>query len=153
MTFAPFLKAFGATLLACCGGAAALVASTGADLPAPHLSGSVSFNEKAGWLRVALGQGKCDVLVAGSSMALNNVAAGRLAGEGQSVINIGSFGVSPEDTLELLRIVTARCAPKLIVMPVYQGDFATTMRQTACQALTGRSSIPASRTGWRSSSR
>ena len=127
MRFAPFLKAFAATILACLGGAAGLVASTGADLPAPHLSRSASFNEKAGWLRGALASGRCDVLVVGSSMALNNVAASRLAGTGHSVINIGSFGVNPEDTLELLRIVTARCAPRLIVMATYQGDFASDM--------------------------
>ena len=128
MNFAPFLRAFALALLLCIGAVAAVLAYAGADFPAPHFSRSASFNEKARWLRGALAEGprrdgRCEVLVAGSSMALNSVDGSLLAAGGERVINLSSFGVTPEDTVEMLRIVLPLCRPKTILMAAYQGDF------------------------------
>lgn len=129
MTFTPFLRAFCLAGLAGLAAMVALVASTGADFPAPHLSRSASFNEKAQWLRAALApqdgrKARCEVLVLGSSMSLNSLDAAQLAGKGERVINAASFGVNPEDSVRLLRIVTSLCRPRQIVMASYHGDFA-----------------------------
>jgi len=129
MSFAPFLRWFALSALACVAVAAAIVASAWPDLPAPHLSRSPSFNEKARWLRAQLAgspgrEARCDVLAVGSSMTLNSLDAARLARPGERAVNLGSFGVNPEDTVEMLPAVLARCRPRLVVMATYHGDFA-----------------------------
>lgn len=129
MSFAPFLRWFALSALACVAVAGSIVGSAWPDVPAPHLSRSPSFNEKARWLRAQLagnpgGEARCDVLAVGSSMTLNSLDATRLARPGERAVNLGSFGVNPEDTVEMLPAVLARCHPRLVVMATYHGDFA-----------------------------
>ena len=124
MTFTPFLRAFVIAFLVLVGGSAAILLSCGADFPAPHLSTSPSFNEKAKWLRRTLADndGRCDTVVVGSSMALNAIDGPQLAGAHGRVINIASFGIGPEESLRILEPVLARCRPKTILMATYHGD-------------------------------
>jgi hypothetical protein len=93
-------------------------------LPPPHLSSSVSFNEKARWLKEHL-NGRCDVLVIGSSMALNNVDSGELAAiyPGQTIINAASWGMSIEESDAMLKAIIPLCEPKTIILPTNYPDF------------------------------
>lgn len=124
MTFSPFLRAFTICVLGLAALAAALLASNGQEFPAPQLSRSASFNEKARWARSALAEGRCDVLVVGSSMSLNAVDGRALAAGGARVVNLGSFGVTPEDTVRMLEVVLGKCRPRTVIMASYHGDFA-----------------------------
>lgn len=94
------------------------------SMPAPYMSVNESFNEKARWLREHAAAG-CDVLMVGSSMALNNLDSGiiaRVAGA-NSVINAGAWGLSMSDTAKMTGIVAPLCKPRVIVVAAYYGDF------------------------------
>lgn len=92
--------------------------------PGPHLSDSVSFNEKAKWLRHHLNDQNCDIVVLGSSMALNNFNADSFRSRWPSkIINTGFWGASPGDALSILRTTLKICTPKLILFPTYFGDY------------------------------
>jgi hypothetical protein len=99
-------------------------------LPAPRISSSHSFNEKARWLRTTLRGKNCDVVVLGSSMAVNNFdgeyAAQKLS---RTVINVGSFGMTPSDDIIMLRILSNLCVMRTVIMPVYHGDLARAEKQ------------------------
>ncbi len=93
-------------------------------IPAPRLSASVSFNEKAQWLRTALADGQCEILVVGSSMALSSASGPLLSAHAtRKVVNLGSWGMSAEESSTLVRAVTRLCRPRAIVMPIFHGDF------------------------------
>ena len=99
------------------------VVTLGADVP-PRISNSLSFNAKAQWLaRVP----RCDILVLGSSMALNNIDGMVLerAVPGHAVANAGSWGMRPNEDLRLLSVLMKRCGPRLVILPVYYGDFSS----------------------------
>jgi hypothetical protein len=93
-------------------------------MPAPRISSSESFNEKARWLRNNLNKG-CDIVIVGSSMALNNVDGYTIKSNfpGYSVINIASWGLNISESRKLLSQVTKKCKPKLIVYSAYYADF------------------------------
>lgn len=93
-------------------------------MPAPRISSSESFNEKARWLRNNLNKG-CDIVIVGSSMALNNVDGYsiKINFPGYSVINIASWGLNISESRKLLSQVTKKCKPKLIVYSAFYADF------------------------------
>ena len=93
-------------------------------LPAPHLSSSESFNEKARWLH-KLQAKSCDILVLGSSMALNNIdwAAIQANKPQVSVVNASSWGLTLEESAAMLNTLAPSCKPRLIVLVAYFGDF------------------------------
>ncbi|NOU01382.1 MAG: hypothetical protein HOO95_07405 [Gallionella sp.] len=94
------------------------------QLPAPRLSSSESFNEKARWLR-ELGNKKCDVLVIGSSMAINNVdwAFIRPALNNMTVVNTASWDMSIAASATMLKYIAPVCNPRFIVLVAFFGDF------------------------------
>ena len=93
-------------------------------LPPPQLSSSASFNAKARWLRGSLADNQCDVLVLGSSMALNNFShqtfSEHLSGK---VVNLGSWGLNVDDDYHILKNTISVCKPRVVIMPLYYGDF------------------------------
>ncbi len=94
------------------------------QLPAPRISSSESFNEKARWLRVTLHE-QCPILLIGSSMALNNIDATEIEstlGAG-NVVNAASWGLSVAESASLLRIIAPLCKPRLTILVAYYGDF------------------------------
>lgn len=93
-------------------------------LPAPHLSNSISFNEKARWLRNNLA-GKCGVLIIGSSMALNNVDSKELEMlyPGEIIVNTASWGMDIEDSYSMLRKIIPLCSPRTIILLTNYVDF------------------------------
>jgi len=97
------------------------------ELPAPRLSASYSFNEKARWLRRNLPP-KCDILIIGSSIALNNIDPKELdlPDSGGTVINTGFWGATAAETARMLKEIIPLCKPKRILFPTYYGDFQTT---------------------------
>lgn len=93
-------------------------------MPAPRISSSESFNEKARWLKTNLNNG-CDIVIVGSSMALNNVDGSTIKSNfpSYSVINIASWGLNISESRQLLLQVTKKCKPKLIIYSAYYADF------------------------------
>jgi hypothetical protein len=93
-------------------------------IPAPRISNSESFNEKARWIQGNLATG-CDVLIIGSSMALNNIDGSLLKEmtQAKSVLNLGSWGLTTSESEEILKYVVPLCKPKVIILSTYYGDF------------------------------
>ncbi len=93
-------------------------------IPAPHLSPSESFNEKARWFRNLAGK-RCDILVIGSSMALNNINGAYMSSllRNKEVVNLGAFSLPISDSALLLKYTAPLCKPKLIILATYYGDF------------------------------
>ncbi len=95
-------------------------------LPAPRISASESFNEKALWLAHRLANGPDpDVLVVGSSMGVNNIHGSILRTElgAKGVVNASSWGLSMGETCTLLDELLPRINPRVVLIPVYHGDF------------------------------
>jgi hypothetical protein len=96
------------------------------DMPGPYVSSSESFNEKALWLRKAIERRpSADILVMGSSMALHNIDGAELArvtGTG-AIVNASSWGMSPEDSQEVIQILSDRLHPRLVILTCFGGDF------------------------------
>jgi hypothetical protein len=93
-------------------------------MPAPRFSTSESFNEKARWIR-NFSANKCDVLIIGSSMSLNNIDASyiKVLTHGKSVLNAGSWGLTISESALLLKYLAPLCKPTVIVLATYYGDF------------------------------
>jgi hypothetical protein len=106
------------------GFAAALLVLLGVVGPMvpPKFSKSLSFNAKTQWLKEVE---RCDVLVLGSSMALNNIDGRELRGLAPdgSVVNVGSWALRMDELLALYGGLSEKCRPKIVVIPVYYGDF------------------------------
>lgn len=102
----------------------ALILSIPDSVPAPALSNSLSFNEKARWIRTYASPERCKILVLGSSMALNNIDHEVLAKRFGSVdiINAASWDLSISETERMLEVLVNRCRPRLIIWAVYHGD-------------------------------
>jgi hypothetical protein len=96
------------------------------ELPAPRFSGNDAFNEKARWLKTNLTP-KCDVLIIGSSIALNNAAPEGfdLLYPGGTFINAGFWGASSEDSARMLKEIIPLCKPRMVLFLTYYGDFKT----------------------------
>ena len=95
-----------------------------ASAPGPRLSANHAFNEKAKWLRRNLADGKCDVLVLGSSIALNSIDAGSFAERWPNkVVNSGFWGMTSADARAMLAALLQTCQPKLVILPTFHGDF------------------------------
>ncbi len=94
------------------------------ELPAPRLSSSTAFNEKARWIRGNLPQ-KCSTLILGSSMALNNIDAKILPREqfGKHVANVASWGMSMHDSEKMLKTIAPLCKPDAIILVTNYMDF------------------------------
>ena len=96
------------------------------NLPSPRLSNSVSFNEKARWLhKQNLNSNKCDILVAGSSMALNNIDWSYIQSklDNKNIVNTSSWGSLIPDGVNILNTLVPMCKPDLIVYIIFYGDF------------------------------
>jgi hypothetical protein len=102
----------------------AFVAVFEKDLPAPRISSSESFNEKARWLH-NWGNKKCDVLVIGSSMALNNIdwVSIKPMLKNKSLVNTASWDMTVSKSASMLKYVAPICKPDLIVLVAFFGDF------------------------------
>jgi hypothetical protein len=100
-----------------------LIQSLSDELPAPRLSSSISFNEKAKWLRSH--GNHCDVLVLGSSLALYNIDTLYIKQNfsDKSIINAASFGMSISETNRLLEVLGPICKPKIIILGIAYSDF------------------------------
>ena len=109
-------------MLAGCVATFALVLAVVDPAVPPKLSKSLSFNSKAKWLRDVR---RCDVLVLGSSMALNNIDGRELQGlaPGGVVVNAGSWALRLDEARALYEAMEARCKPAVVVIPLYYGDF------------------------------
>jgi hypothetical protein len=121
-----FLIAFAATLPALFAALAVLAYVNYDKLPAPWISESMAFNEKARWLDRHLTSGVAtDVLVIGSSMALNNISGPTIQGDlgVHNVVNTGSWGLTTESTRMMFGELLRHIRPNLVVLPVYHGDF------------------------------
>ncbi len=93
-------------------------------LPAPQFSTNLSFNEKMRWARSRLATGQCDTLILGSSMALNSIDGAALANSGLlPAVNLGAWGLGVIANRQMLDLALGLCSPKLVVMPLYYGDF------------------------------
>jgi hypothetical protein len=96
---------------------AALVAVLNSQNAAPAISGNASLNRKAEYLRAH--QPLCDLVVLGSSTALNNIDAGLLGRRmGHRGANLGYWGAAPSESLAMFRELARDCTPRIIVMPL-----------------------------------
>jgi hypothetical protein len=96
---------------------AALAAVLNSQNVAPAISGNTSLNRKAEYLRAH--QPLCDLVVLGSSTALNNIDAELLGREtGHRGANLGYWGAAPSESLAVFRELARDCTPQMIVMPL-----------------------------------
>ena len=94
-------------------------------LAPPPLTGNMCLDEKARLVRTLADEG-CDVLVAGSSMALNNIASEPLIEKlppGTRLLNIGAWGMKIRETREWIEHVRAVTKPAYVVLVVGPMDF------------------------------
>jgi|GEM_PF-3560795 len=97
-------------------------------MPGPQLSDSVSFNQKALWLRKALHHDPApEILIVGSSMGINNVNGEELARDlkTEAILNASSWGLEPAESTRIAQVMINHLnpSPKIILMPVCIGDF------------------------------
>jgi hypothetical protein len=121
-----FVNAFAVTVPALFAALVALAYLNYAQLPAPWISDSMAFNEKARWLNQHLARDSApDVLVIGSSMGLNNLSGLAIQRElgVRSVVNASSWGLTADATSAILAELLRHVRPRLIILPVYHGDF------------------------------
>jgi len=89
---------------------------------APAFAANHSFNAKAQFLRRSFNS--CDLIVLGSSMALNNIDGEFLENStGHKVINFSFWGASPSDSLLLYKKIRGDCTPKILLLPLQYQDF------------------------------
>jgi len=90
------------------------------DAPAPHVSNEYTFNEKARWLRNNLRDRRCDTVVLGSSMGLNNFDSTAFHPDGtpRKIVNLSSWGLTFTEDLKLLEVVGRLCHPTEVIMPI-----------------------------------
>jgi hypothetical protein len=106
-------------------GSALVYADKQGRLAPPPLTGNMCLDEKARLVRALASEG-CDVLVAGSSMALNNIASEPLVQQlprGARLLNIGAWGMKISETREWIEHVRAITKPTYIVLVVGPMDF------------------------------
>lgn len=142
-----FLGAFFITLATLSGAASVYFLSNVDDFPPPRLSDSESFDFKARWLRGAIADGRCDTLIIGSSMALNNFYYPVFARTNQAkVVNLGSFNMGVEMADKMLSTTLSVCTPSLILYPIYHGDLNSDSRfidwETFTKYISGRPALP-----------
>ncbi|SOE72061.1 hypothetical protein SAMN05446635_4310 [Burkholderia sp. OK233] len=106
---------------------AAIVASfaAGVRIPAPRLSASEAFNEKSAWLRERLTPTNCDVLVIGSSVALNDMDGQQLARslKTSNIINAASWGLNIEDLPTFYTHLSQHCKFRTVILATTYVDF------------------------------
>ncbi len=92
--------------------------ATGIHVPAPRISASEAFNEKSAWLRERLAPTNCDVLVIGSSVALNDVDGREIAArlKTSNVINAASWGLNIEDLPTFYAHLTQHCKFRTVIL-------------------------------------
>jgi hypothetical protein len=121
------------SLVAFCGGIililtvlSVFIATHQESMPGPRITGSVSFNEKAGWLRRALQKNRSvDIVIAGSSMGVNNLDGEELAkiAGTRAILNLSSWGINISGSCQLLSALMDSIHPRLVILPVFFGDF------------------------------
>jgi hypothetical protein len=96
---------------------AALAGVLNSQNVAPAISSNASLNRKAEYLRMH--HPSCDLVVLGSSTALNNIDTELLGREtGRLSVNLAYWGAAPSESLALLRELARDCAPQVVVMPL-----------------------------------
>lgn len=93
------------------------------DFPAPNLSNSYSFNEKADFLRNKLYN--VEVLAIGSSISLNNLHSQAIsqAFNTNRYINSASWGLNLEESYETFKILCKQSKPKTVIIASNVCDF------------------------------
>ncbi|CAG4891662.1 hypothetical protein [Paraburkholderia gardini] len=99
--------------------------AAGIRIPGPRISASEAFNEKAAWLRTQLAPSKCDVLVIGSSVALNDVDNQELAQSlhTSNIINAASWGLNIEDLPAFYSHLSQHCKFRTVILATTYIDF------------------------------
>ncbi len=98
-------------------------------IPAPRLSSSESFNEKARWFKSH--KSNCDVLIVGSSMAVNNVDGLYLSEVlKRNIQNLGSFGMNLSEVSILLNKLPISCRPRQVIVPIFRNDIINKWNKT-----------------------
>ena len=94
------------------------------NIPPPRVSDSISFNEKALWLRSRIRHG-CDILAIGSSMTLNNLSSSAVNRRlpGKTFINASSWGLTVRQSAMLLELLEDYCQPEQLVIVSSPVDF------------------------------
>jgi hypothetical protein len=96
---------------------AALAAVLNSQNIAPAISSNASLNRKAEYLRAH--RPLCDLIVLGSSTALNNIDVELLGRKtGHRGANLGYWGAAPSESLAVFRELARDCTPQMIVMPL-----------------------------------
>ena len=105
-----------------------LILTTPDRVPAPAVSNSLSFNEKARWMRTKAALDRCKILVLGSSVALNNIDHEVLANRFGTVdtINAASWALSFAQSEQMLEALASRCHPGLIIWVIYHDELSGT---------------------------
>ena len=93
------------------------------ELPPPNLTDSFSYNEKLHFLRQS--KVKPEVIVLGSSMALNNINSYTLIKRTKcnSFLNLSSWGMNLKDDFELLMLIKNKYPLKKIILVSNYVDF------------------------------
>jgi hypothetical protein len=122
-----YLAALAASALLFLAGTGALLRERSRQglLPPLPLTGSISFDEKAAFVRDAL-SGQHDVIVAGSSMALNNFASDVFSEEmpgHPAVLDIGAWSMKIADTRRWLNRVLQYQQPRRVILLTAPMDF------------------------------
>ena len=92
------------------------------EMPAPNLSNSYSFNEKMLFLK---SKKKAEVMAIGSSISLNNVHSGRIAGffHTDNYLNTASWGINMYENLQLLHMLYQKYEPSTVILVCDMFDF------------------------------
>jgi hypothetical protein len=122
-----YLAVFAATVLIAAAAVAGFLCNLSRQgrLPPLPISGNICLDEKIEWLRQR-GDLRCDVLAAGSSMTLNNLASERLRAAlppTTSYLNVGAWGLKIGDTSDVIGYALEKCRPRLVVLVCGPMDF------------------------------
>ena len=91
-------------------------------LPAPRITSSISLNEKIAWAKKRPPE-TCDVIILGSSVALNNIDGNKISKKFHPTTNLAAWGLSVRDSASFMKIFLESCKPKQIVYLFSYGDF------------------------------
>ena len=93
--------------------------------PSPNLSNSISLNAKVQFLKNNFSIANIDILAIGSSMSLNNINSTSITKthSNKKYLNLSSWGLSMEETFNLLKIYNKKYHPKTIIISSNYTDF------------------------------
>ena len=93
--------------------------------PPPNLSNSISLNAKVLFLKNNFSRANIDILAIGSSMSLNNINSSSItkAYSDEQYLNLSSWGLTMEETFNLIKIYNKKYHPKTIIISSNYSDF------------------------------